>query len=426
MRRLTHVLLFVVALLAGAAGSALAPATATADTNPINSFSARLRAGGGPPAVGSPVTIDMSAVFRGDDDQDDAWMVFIVNFGGSVVASPRQDGEVGQTFEASATHTFDEPGTYAVKCGAYHGSDFFGYKFSRTKTIYVTVACAGFDPGPKKCEKAAFSPFTGTWAWNAEAEPTDFRGTITLVQTPGTKSASGTVTIRNEDSDVLFEHPVSGPVEPTRAQSSIGTVDALRFKAKIRTPEGKKTLTFVLITHAQASDAYFASNILIEDTPYFPGGPVNINSLTRDAHRTTSICTTLAAGKKKVKAGSLLAVTCALQSEGPVCLPAGAISSVIDVEGGTIVEQSVAAVRCGGNVPSDTELHLSFHALGAGKSSATGRGGVAFAVLVDDDATEVRITFSVARSTTPAAADVTTPPDRVICVAVEQPTSTAK
>lgn len=423
MSRLARVLLFFAALLFGAAGAGLAPSAHAADApNPIRGFSASLRATGAPPAVGAVLTFDAQAQFQGNDEQTDPWMVFIFNFGGSIKSVPKQEGDNGDTFRGSVTHTFDEPGTYAVKIGAYHGNDLFGYKYSRTKTIYVTVACAGYDPGPKKCEKAAFSPMTGTWLWDYDG----FRGELTLTQAAGTKTASGNVTVKNENGDVLFASACAGPVEPTRYTTLAGPGDALRFKAKMRTPEGKKTLTFILFTHSHATDAYFTGNVLIEGTPYFSEGPVNVGTFLRETERQAVLCTTLAAGKKKVKPGSLLAVTCVVQNSGPMSVPAGAVDGFVDVEGGTIVENLIGPVRCAGVVPSDSELQLAFLAMGAGKTTTLARAGVGFAVLVDDDATEVRITFSVAAPYAPNITQVAVPPDRVICVAVEQPNPAAK
>jgi hypothetical protein len=380
-------------------------------------------------AAGSPVVFTATGKVAPHEGQEQSWIVFVWDFG--------DDGtdESGTLFgttgiQHQSTHVFAAPGVYTVRCTAGHGPDSGGhYKFERTTTLKVTVACSDTAPGPKKCGPVRFAPFTGVWDYSGGESD---RGTLTLADDGA--SVTGTLSYshreeEDEPSSTSYWVVKGSTLKLGRGPNSEGeprvwlalVLDLKPASAPLATaPKPAKAAPprlLMQLTYDKDSQDYRSATGAI-DLPEF-GSTGGFTLIGRTADKSATICTLVNAGRKKTTPGGLLAFTVAVQNEGPACLPTGRVGLTIEVEGATIVEQSIQPTRVVATGSDARHLLYTLSSLGKGKK-ADGRAAVAFVVRTNDDAGEVKCRVTATANGLDAYTDVVLPPDRVICVPVER------
>lgn len=373
-------------------------------------------------AAGVPVQFTITGSFKPPEKDEEPWIRFVWNFGDGtpVEQSAMLFGAGPQTH--TITHTFANGGAFDVTVTGGHGFDFFGFKFFRDKTETVQVACAGADPGPKKCAKGAFGPFAGVW--NAEAGGALQGSALTLEQI-------GDKVLGFLEYDGLRGIKVTLPIEGKMKYAVENDVESLivKFKAKhtIETAKGKTKGRLVMRIPEDFVIAYRDVGLELTAAPALAAtpGPSNVGSvgyrLKEPSDDTTAtLCATIGAGKKIAKPGQLLVFAVDVQNEGAASLPAFRTAMDLLVAGGTLESSPLldrAELR---DTATATSLKLRLAPLGAGKGQKNARAQALFVVRPAPGATQVTVDASVfdADPASDVPFLVAPPPLRRLCVPV--------
>jgi hypothetical protein len=366
-------------------------------------------------AAGAPVVFTADGKVTPHEGESTSWLIFQWDFGDGATA---ESGTLfgGDSIVHEVPNTFVNPGVYVVRCTANHGPFRDGaYKYSRTTTLKVTVACAESNPGPKQCGPAIYAPFTGTW--------TIGHGTLRLVD--GASGVSGV--LEYDIDDVKTTWDVSGKTKLSKAPETGAAV--LKALVDLRPRGGnagkagkpaKPAGRLALLLPYEGGYEYREGGATLG------GGPIGTLTLSsvlrlaaRDAERTATLCAQLKAGRKKTVPGGAVSFVVVIRNQGPACLPRARIATTISIEGGVIQDNFTRPSRvetAGGN---DTTLVYGLKSLGKG-GKADGFSSVGFVVKVDEDASELKCRVNVADAGGDAFADVELPEDLVICIPVER------
>jgi hypothetical protein len=425
--KLVRTLLVALGCVVGTALVA-APGAAVAQSNPLGPVKiTHDRMDDVAIAAGAPVVFTATGSISPHAGESTSWLVFKWDFGDGATA------ESGTLFGSESighliTNVFIVPGVYTVRCTAGHGPENGGrFKFEKSKTLKVTVSCAETALGPKQCGPVAFKPFTGTWSYNGNERDI---GTLTLVDgdrgvtgtlfvsqyhiVDGYKSSNWTVdgsgvTFKSgRDDEGQFHRWVSLVADLKPAGGAAATAPK---SAKARPPQ-----ILLQLRYDEDTNDYRLAYGAIQTATGFTRGAFRLDERLTD--RKATICTQLNAGRKKTRPGGLLAFTVAVQNEGPACLPTGRIGLAIEVEGATIIEQSIQHTRLSTAGSDERHLIATLFSLGKGKK-ADGRAALAFVVQTDDDAGEVKCRVQTIANGADPYADIVVPTERVICVPVE-------
>lgn len=285
----------------------------------------------------------------------------------------------------------------------------------------MQVGCAGADPGPKKCAKGSFGPFSGLW--RAELGGALQGAELTLEQV-------GNDVLGLLAYDGLRGNKVELPIVGKAKYKVVNDVESLvvSFKAKhVIETAGKMKGRLVMPIPEDFVIAYRDLGLALTDAPALaatPGpsnvAPVGFRLKEPGSETTAKLCATIGAGKKVVKPGQLLTFAIDVQNEGIASLPAFRTSMDILVDGGTI-ESSALLERAELRETATTKsLPLRLGALGAGKGQKNARAQALFVVRPAPGAKQVTVDASVfdadAGSDVPFL--VAPPPLRRLCVPV--------
>jgi hypothetical protein len=368
----------------------------------------------------SLVQFTIAGRFKPSDPDEEGWIRFVWDFGDGTppVQSGLLFGSAVQTHVAN--HSYDQGGIYTVTVTGGHGFGPSGFRYFKSKTFKINVACPGMDPGPKKCAKGTFSPFEGVWS----SIPGEGLKDATLTLEQAGKEVLGSLTYRSRLSDALITMPVKGKMK----YKILNGIQTLRVSFDDSySVEGTKVKAegqlFMDISDEEVS-AYRSIVLKLEEGREAPGSVVNTFLLQhRDDENTAALCTAIGAGKRTVKRGGEVAFVVIVANEGLASLPADRARLDIAVEGGTIVQDLSILERSRPREADANNLKLNLAALGAGKGQANALSETFFVVRADPDARQISVTTSVFDD--PTAHDLpfllVPPPVRRICVPVIVP-----
>lgn len=390
-----------------------------ADPNPIRALDV---------AFAQPVRESVATTFTASaavvpNSGGSPWVVFVWDFGdGTVVDTGRVDGTAGEPVTDVRPHTYAVGGTYTVRCSAYHGYTDLGYRFSKTTLRQVDVVCADAAPSPKRCGAVAFSTFTGRWdVRDGFTENAPTYATLDLVE------AVGRVRGTFDDGTTVWD--AKGKVTVGTHVAADARLPVVRVKLKMKARPGPAAKDDA--THATLElTAGYGTNgrHAYRSGPYkLTGGPRGILHGIALLSPTTpvpaaTLCTQLKAGRARTEPGDFLAFVAAVQNEGEANLAGDRVVMTVEVEGATIVSETVKPTRMTQVGATSRTVTFGLSSLGEGKKG-DGRAAAAFVVLVDPNADVVKCRLSAADldpHDDARFASANLPPDRVLCIPVDR------
>jgi hypothetical protein len=394
-------------------------------------------------SAGSPATFKASVKFsppaKGHGENEDPWVSFKWNFGDG---TPVQGGGYFSSGKGtdSVQHTFANPGTYTVICVAGHGATFFGYKYSATKSIKVTVACAGTDPGTV-CRTGTWDAFTGTWTIE---NPGQMPADTVVTLTEAGKKVTGTISFTSAPRGKLIQLPVKGTP---------------KFKATV-SDGGQRLETLVLNGKAKADGVMWDYGIALDVSPFHGlsntgtglvayrhivvgvadlsevdenGKPLPVlHSVGRCglAARSTGVEATVCCGisssvrfPNKAKPLQTVTFIVDITNTGLACLPAERIGVDVQLQGATMSEDAIQLERFFAHATTATNFVGVLGPLGDGQGQRNGHALLVIRAKVDASANEVECLVHLT-DLSPVDdrefAALTLPPDRKVCLVVDQ------